>query len=153
MVSMGIVLKRILPSNRDFRNLVNMLNSELAFYNGEDNDFYMQYNLIKDLHHAVVAYYKGEPAGCGAIRRYSAETAEIKRMYVKDDARGKGIGRKILLELESWAKELGYKYTILETGNFLKAAVGLYSANGYEIIPNYGQYAGMEKSICFKKGI
>ena len=72
-------------------------------------------------------------------------------MYVNTDARGKGIGRMILAELEKWACELNYRYIILETGKRQTAAVALYTNSGYEVISNYGQYAGIENSVCFRK--
>lgn len=57
----------------------------------------------------------------------------------------------ILKELEIWTKELGYEKTILETGKRQTEAVALYEKCGYKVIPNYGQYSGVENSICFEK--
>jgi GNAT superfamily N-acetyltransferase len=65
--------------------------------------------------------------------------------------RGRGIASKVLRELETWAGELSYKKCILETGIRQQEAVGLYKMNRYVIIPNYGQYAGIENSVCFEK--
>jgi GNAT superfamily N-acetyltransferase len=72
-------------------------------------------------------------------------------MYVAPDQRGKRIGAQILSELECWASELGFAATILETGHRQVAAVTLYRNSGYEVIPNYDQYAGVENSVCMKK--
>ena len=63
----------------------------------------------------------------------------------------KKIGAQILSELERWASELGYAATILETGHRQVAAVTLYKNSGYEVIPNYDQYVGIDNSICMKK--
>jgi GNAT superfamily N-acetyltransferase len=98
-----------------------------------------------------VVYIDKKAVGCGAIRKYAQDTIEIKRMFVSENARGKGIGTRILTELEIWATELGFEKSILETGNMLPEAVRLYKKNNYIQIPNYGQYEGMEKSICFAK--
>ena len=149
----NINIIKTISSSSDFLSLVKLLDAELKVYNGEDDSFYSQYNKIENLRHVVVAYIDNIPVGCGTIKEYSPDTAEVKRMYVNNDARGKGIGKKILVELETWAKELGYKYVIMETGKFLRAAVALYSKSGYEVIPNYGPYADIEKSICFRKKI
>jgi GNAT superfamily N-acetyltransferase len=146
-----IILNRTNSENPDFQSLVKLLDSELAVYNGEDNNFYMQYNTIENLNNVIVVYLDGEPAGCGAIKKFSPGTAEVKRMYVNSYIRGRGIGKKILDELEKWAQELDYKYLVLETGNFLKAAIALYSNSGFKIIPNYEPYTNMEKSVCFRK--
>lgn len=140
-------------SSPDFQSLVRHLDEELAVYNGTDNDYYSSYNKIENIKNAVVVYDDGFPVGCGAIKEYSPDTAEVKRMYVNRDIRGKGTGKVILDELEKWALELNYIYLILETGSGLEAAIGLYLSSGFEIIPNYGQYINMDKSICFKKKI
>ena len=67
--------------------------------------------------------------------------------------RGKGIASRILNELENWASELRYDKCILETGKRQPEAISLYQRNGYKLIPNYGQYAGVENSVCFEKQI
>jgi hypothetical protein len=53
--------------------------------------------------------------------------------------------------LENWAGELSYAKCILETGKRQPEAIGLYKKNGYKLIPNYGQYAEAENSLCFEK--
>jgi len=78
---------------------------------------------------------------------------EVKRMFVLPEFRGKGIATKILVELENWAKELLYNKCVLETGKRQPDAIALYEKNGYLKIPNYGQYANMENSVCFEKVI
>jgi GNAT superfamily N-acetyltransferase len=145
------ILIRTDSSNPDFQALVKLLNAELTVYNGNDNDFYMQFNKTENIRHVVVAYDDKTPVGCGTIKEFSPDTAEVKRMYVSNDARGKGIGKKVLAELEEWARELKYKYIVMETGKFLSAAVNLYKNSGYEIIPNYEPYTEIEKSVCFRK--
>ena len=74
-------------------------------------------------------------------------------MYTSPESRGKGIATKILYELELWAAELLYEKCILETGKKQPDAIGLYKKNGYKLIQNYGQYAGIEYSLCFAKEI
>jgi putative acetyltransferase len=55
------------------------------------------------------------------------------------------------MELEAWAAELSYEKCVLETGKKQVEAIGLYQKNGYQKIPNYGQYIGVENSLCFEK--
>lgn len=148
---MNIYSTRTTFSSPDFQSLVKLLDAELKEYDGEEHTFYSQYNKIENIKYVVVAYIDDVPVGCGTIKEFSDDTAEVKRMYVNTDIRGKGVGRKILSELEKWAMELNYKFLILETGKRQKAAVTLYSNSGFEVIPNYGQYAGIENSICFRK--
>lgn len=74
-------------------------------------------------------------------------------MFTSAEARGRGIASRILDELESWALELGYSKCILETGFKQPEAIALYQKNGYSRIDNYGQYAGVETSLCFEKEV
>ena len=146
-----IALKKTNSTNIDFINLVKNLDAYLKVKDGDDHSFYNQFNDIDMLKYVIVAYHNDIPVGCGAIKKLSSETMEIKRMYVSPKGRGNGIGTKILLALESWAKELKYTKCILETGIVLSEAVALYKKNEYQIIQNYGQYKGIKNSICFEK--
>jgi putative acetyltransferase len=137
----------------DFRQLVSFLDAHLSVLNGEDDAFYAQYNHLNVIKHVIIAYIEEKPVGCGAIKAYSDESMEIKRMYVLPEHRGRGIATQILNELEDWAKELGYHSTVLETLKTQENVVKVYAKNGYKVIPNYGQYVGMETSICMKKSI
>lgn len=74
-------------------------------------------------------------------------------MYVDPSHRRKGISSKLLSELESWAKELNFAISLLETGKGQPEAIGLYTKAGYKITENYGSYIGIENSICMKKGM
>lgn len=74
-------------------------------------------------------------------------------MFTLPIGRGKGIASLILAELETWAVELGYSTCILETGFNQPEAIALYQKNGYNRIDNYGQYAGVETSLCFEKEV
>ena len=137
--------------NPDFQKLVIQLDAYLRILDGDDHLFYAQLNKTDSIKHVMVVYQNGEPIGCGAIRHYSEDTVEVKRMYVLENQRGKGIASTILNELETWAKELTYKKCILETGKRQAEAVNLYHKAGYTIIENYGQYTNMENSVCFEK--
>jgi GNAT superfamily N-acetyltransferase len=138
-------------TNQDFINLVKLLDEELAIVDGDDHAFYHQFNNIDVLKYTIVLYENNIPVGCGALKKFDETSAEVKRMYTLPETRGKGIATKVLIELEKWAKELGYKYTILETGKRQPKAIALYQKNGFQIISNYGQYKGIENSVCFRK--
>ena len=137
--------------NLNFISLVNLLDAELAERDGEDHPFYAQFNKIDKIKYVVVAYENDKPVSCGAIKEYSPDTMEVKRMYTLTESRGKGIATKVLIELEKWAKELSYGKCILETGKKQPEAIALYKKNGYKLIPNYGQYVNAENSVCFEK--
>jgi GNAT superfamily N-acetyltransferase len=99
----------------------------------------------------VVRDTDGAPVACGGIARFDETRAELKRMYVLPDARGRGLGRIVLAELEAQARGLGYTGVVLETGDRSEAALGLYRSSGYERIPCYGVYAHRGLSRCFEK--
>lgn len=144
---------RTTSENPDFQNLVTALDKVLAILDGEDHAFYAQFNKTDHLKNVVVCYDSNEAIGCGAFRPYDSETVEIKRMYTQPESRSKGIAHAVLNELEQWAKEEGYPHAILETGYKQIEAIGLYQKAGYHIIPNYGQYEGIDNSVCMKKSI
>lgn len=137
--------------NPDFQLLVSELDRYLAIRNGDANDFFVQFNQVDQIRHVVLAYENDTVIGCGAMKEYNPGSMEIKRMFVPAEQRGKGIASAVLKELEAWAKELGYKKCMLETGYDMLEAVGLYTKSNYKIIPNYGQYAHVADSVCFEK--
>ena len=148
-----IKIVRADSENADFVTLVVLLDAELRIRDGDDHAFYAQFNKIDSIREVVVVYSDEAAVGCGAIKPYADGTAEIKRMFVKPENRGRGIAGQILKELESWAAELGFHECILETGFKQPEAIALYKRSGYTVIPNYGQYAGVGNSVCMKKTI
>ena len=144
-------LIRCNSDNKDFQNLVKELDIDLAIRDGNDHAFYHQFNKINSLQHVIVAYASSTAVGCGAIKEFSSDTMEIKRMFVLPQYRGKGIASLILTALENWSLELNHQTCILETGIKQPEAIRLYEKNNYFKIPNYGQYANIENSLCFKK--
>ncbi|MFM8362032.1 MAG: GNAT family N-acetyltransferase [Haliscomenobacter sp.] len=137
----------------DFIALVRLLDAELAERDGSEHDFYHQFNGIANIKHAVVCYEGSTPAGCGAIKAFSTDAMEVKRMFTRPDYRGKGVARAVLTELEHWAAELGFEKCVLETGKKQPEAIALYQKCGYAQTPNYGQYVGIENSLCFEKAV
>jgi putative acetyltransferase len=99
----------------------------------------------------VVRDENGKAVACGGIVRFDDTRAELKRMYALPEARGRGLGRRILEELEARARAFGYTGVVLETGDQSEAALGLYRSSGYEPIPCYGVYAGRALSLCLEK--
>tara|TARA_R110002073_G_scaffold72537_1_gene177396 strand:+ start:393023 stop:393472 length:450 start_codon:yes stop_codon:yes gene_type:complete len=137
--------------NPDFIHLVKLLDADLAVRDGDDHAFYNQFNSIDNLKYAIVAYKGNIPVACGAIKEFSKDSVEIKRIYVLPTFRGQQIAQQILTELERCAKELNYSKCILETGYNQPEAIKLYNKCNYRVIENYGQYKGIATSICFEK--
>ncbi|HNP31706.1 MAG TPA: GNAT family N-acetyltransferase [Flavobacterium sp.] len=146
-----IAIQRTTSDNEDFGKLVVQLDAYLAILDGDDHAFYAQFNKTSLLKNAVICYDDNVAVGIGAYKEFEPKVAEIKRMYTSPEHRGKGIAKAILTELETWAKEEGYTTSILETGHMQKDAIGLYQKLGYTITENFGQYAGIENSVCMRK--
>lgn len=146
-----MTIKRTDSSNKDFQNLVQLLDADLAIRNGEDHAFYDQFNKIDAIKNCIVIYVDEIPAACGAFKKFDEETVEIKRMYTNPDFRKKGLATTIVKELEFWAKELNYTKAVLESSLEQNEALSVYEKSGYTRIPNYGQYIGIDKSVCYEK--
>lgn len=143
-------LKRTNSNDPDFQKLIAVFDEYLIDIDGEERDFFAFHN-NKYLDYALVCYENNEAVGCGGFKEYDTNTAEIKRMFVHPDHRKKGIASIILNALESWSAELNYTNYILETSPKLINAIALYKKSGYSITENYGQYIGIENSVCMKK--
>ena len=150
---MNYYLIKTNSANPDFHVLINQLDAHFSVLNGDKDAFYSQYNHVDVIKHVVLAYQNGKPIGCGAIKEFSENIMEIKRMFVLPDYRGHGIALKILNELELWAAELNYLAYVLETGKNQPEAIRLYQKAGYSIIPNYGQYLAVKNSVCMMKTV
>jgi putative acetyltransferase len=137
--------------NADFSRLISELDAYLKITDGDDHDFYNQFNTLEKINNVVIAYQDGSAIGCGAFRVFDVDTVEIKRMFVKKEYRGTKTASSILNFLEVWASEEGFIKCILETGNNQIEAINFYKKSGYKSIPNYGHYAQMEGSNCFEK--
>jgi GNAT superfamily N-acetyltransferase len=146
-----LTLIRTNSSHQDFQSLVQLLDADLRVRDGDDHAYYAQFNKIDMIRNAVVAYIENQAVGCGAFKPFAENTVEVKRMFVRPEFRGQRIAETILTELETWASELGMTSCVLETGHKQPEAIRLYQRSGYERIPNYGQYAGVENSVCMQK--
>ncbi len=80
----------------------------------------------------LIAYLRQQPVGCGALKFHADAPTELKRMWVAREARGLGLGRRLLSELERHAREAGVKIAHLETNGTLKEAIALYRRSGYQ---------------------
>jgi GNAT superfamily N-acetyltransferase len=101
----------------------------------------------------VIARDGGRAVGCGAMRRLDEATAELKRMYVEPDLRGRGIAREILDHLEAAARAMGIRRLVLETGIYQAEAIGLYRRAGFDPVRCWGEYEGVLTSVCFEKSL
>lgn len=146
-----ITLIKADSKHRDFITLVELLDRDLAIRNGEDQSFYVQFNGLDEIKHVVIAYLDQKVVGCAAMKKIEEGVFEVKRMFVTPNARGKGVATAILHELEEWANAMNQDALVLETGTVLPEAIALYAKYGFVKTENYGQYKGVETSICYRK--
>ena len=123
-----------------------------ALYPPEGNYLLDVAALLADGVTIVVAREDGRAVGMGALVLKDGY-AEIKRMFVRDDARGAGIAAGILQSLEDVARARAVHTLQLETGPLQPAAIGFYVRHGFSRIPLFGEYVGSEHSICFGKSL
>ena len=138
------------------QGLIRELNAELKQRYPEPGatHFRLEADEVAEGRGAFLVAFKGdEPAGCGAVRRIGEDTAEIKRMYVRSAARGRGVGRAILEALVAEARRIGMQRLLLETGERQPEALGLYHSAGFVPAPRYGEYVGSPVSICLGKDL
>lgn len=147
---------------------------EMIFTNGEDSRFealctqldesldeqcggheqrqkYLQYNGLSHIHDVVLILDEGQAVACGGFKQFDPHTVEIKRVYVKDEYRGRGLATQLMNALEAAARRKGFTRLVLETGVGFAPAIGLYHSLGFHTIENYGQYAGIPFSCCMEK--
>jgi GNAT superfamily N-acetyltransferase len=138
----------------DARALIAALDADILerYPNPDDNFFELAAEEVAPHQGAfVIARVSGRAIGCGAVRRIDADTAEIKRMYVAPEARGRRVARTILATLEAEAARIGVTRLVLETGDRQLEAVALYVAAGFQPIPRFGEYVNAPLSVCFGK--
>lgn len=146
-----ITVQRETCDSPKLMELVRLLDADLNSRYGTVQAQYDQFNSLASVDAVVVAYDQELPVGCGCFRIYDRATVEIKRMFVRPEYRGGGAAALLLGELERWAIENGHQRAVLETGVRNPEAIRFYTKSGYARIENYGQYQGMELSVCMSK--
>ena len=133
--------------SHDARRLIGELDDYLnSLYPPEDNFLDLP---VADLF--LVARDNGEAVACGAVRFLDPATAEVKRMYAAPRVRGTGVARRLLQQLEAFARERGAHRLVLETGPAQREAIALYERSGFRMIPCWGEYATGNNSVCYEK--
>ncbi len=137
----------------DFSEVCRLLDIDLdeLVGNAFDRSQYIKYNQTANIHDVVLVYDGENLVGGGGFKFYDEESAELKRVFIKKEYRGRGLSRELLYRIEALAKIKGYRYMLLESGELLVDAMALYRRAGYKEISNYGQYIDMTDSICMSK--
>lgn len=141
--------------NKDFIKLCQQLDDYLNEVVGgeKQREQYIQFNTLEEIHDVILLYHDECPIACASFKYYDDGIAEVKRVFLQKEYRGQGLSKKLMKQLEEKAKEQGFHQLILETGNLLAQAKGLYFGLGFKVIENYGQYKNMSDSVCMSKYI
>ena len=124
-----------------------------AYYNhltsgSANRSGFIPYNRSEDIPIVLIATCAGKAVGCAGLKEYSARDAEIKRVWVEPEYRGRRIAAQMMNMLEEKARESNYQRTILQTRSIMKDAVCLYQRRGYRQIPNYPPYDRLDGALC-----
>src|SRR5574338_638745 len=150
---MDYTIKSQPPESEEIKELSASLHRdlELRYGKGSIEDFIEENKTM--LIFFVCRDVKNKAVACGALKHFDDSTAEIKRMYVAKDSRGKGLSKLILRKLEETASIMNYKKIILETGLKQLEAMMLYEKSGYSKIETYGRHKDDPDSVCYGKMI
>ena len=155
---MSLSVERVAAPTDDARLLIEELEAELSGnYAAEQRHGLSVQRVFQPGVVFFVARRDGRPAGCGGVA-FADGLAEVKRMYVRPAARGRGVGRAVLARLEEEARGRGVTRLVLETGDAQHAAIRLYERGGFTRCAAFGAYAAMppaaiERSVFFEKRI
>ena len=148
---MNYKIKKATTVSPEVKLLSNELHKDLEIIYGEG----IIENFIDENERMLIFYVayddKENGIACGALKHFDDSTAEVKRMFVKPQYRGRGLSKLILIQLEHYAKELNYQRLILETGLKQPEAMSLYNKFGYKSLKCYGRHANDPDSRCFEK--
>ena len=151
-------IRREHPATEAASKLIAELDAYLSpLYPQESQHGYSIEKLVQQQVEFFVLYHDGEPAACGGVQFFDGSGepdgayGELKRMYVRDEFRGRGFGKRLLEHLERLATDRGVTTIRLETGTRQPEAVGLYERAGYYRIPPFGDYWDDPVSLCYEK--
>lgn len=115
---------------------------------GDDKKYYTRYSESENIEAVWVVIEADIPVGCIAYRKKEESVGEVKRMFVGEEYRGRGIAKELLKTVENYARKQGCRKLFLDTRITLEPAVSLYRAFGFEVVFQQGLYVQMEKNIA-----
>ncbi|MEV5024587.1 GNAT family N-acetyltransferase [Paenibacillus sp. LPE1-1-1.1] len=147
-----VELTVVSPENEDLRQLIRQLDMDLLQRYPAEEIFGIDFSdaKVNDILF-IVAYVNGTPVGCGAIKPIDGTACELKRFFVEEAYRNKGIAKLILWELEDRARRMDFRSIKLEAGEGQPEALNFYRKHGYGLIDRFGPYVDCESSVCYEK--
>jgi len=139
------------PDSADAMALIAELDALLMpLYAAESRHGFSVEKLLRDGVAFFVTRHDGLPAGCGGVKIFGSEYAEVKRMYVRPKFRGLGLGKLMLNHLADYSRKQGIEILRLETGIHQTEAIQLYEQYGFQRIPPFGDYREDPVSVCYE---
>lgn len=150
---MPITILEERPDSTDASQLIAELDTHLQAlpYPQESRHALSIDKLLREAVVFFVARYDERPAGCGGVKLFGAEYAEVKRMYVRPAYRGLGLAKSMLDHLAAYAQDRQVTVLRLETGIYQAEAIGLYERWGFQRRPPFGNYRDDPLSVYFEK--
>jgi GNAT superfamily N-acetyltransferase len=140
------------PDTVEATTLIRELDGYLApLYPPESRHGFPVEKLLREAVAFFVLRHDGMPAGCGGVQLFGTAYGEIKRMYVRPQFRGLGLGKLMLQHLADYARHHGVTVLRLETGIYQPEAIGLYERCGFQRIPPFGSYQEDPLSVFYEK--
>ena len=140
---MNVTIERVIEATPDLRRLIAELNDTLgAVYAPHQRHGLALERLFEPHMRFFLARLDGAEAGCGGVALFD-DYAEVKRMYTRPEARGRGVGKTLLRRIEQQARSAGAPVLCLETGTLQREAIGLYERMGFQRCGAFGPYAAM----------
>ncbi len=150
---MSITITKERPDSTDAIQLIDELQTLLSreMYPAESRHGYSVDKLLREGVAFFVTRHDGAPAGCGGIKLFGTEYGEVKRMYVRPQYRGLGLGKLMLDHLSGYSRDRQISILRLETGIYQTEAITLYEQYGFERRGPFGEYKEDPLSIYFEK--
>ena len=155
MVITPIVIREIAADSPEAVQLIGELDEHLMAhpYPQQSRHAFSVEKLLREGVVFFITHYEGRLAGCGGIKMFGAEYGEVKRMYVRPEFRGKGLGKAMLNHLAQYARLKDVDLLRLETGIYEVEAIGLYEGFGFQRRSPFGEYVEDSNSVYFEKKI
>ncbi len=150
---MAMEIRQVSALSEDFRALAAALDAYYFTLVGDIQLKYAEPNRPENMNALLVTYDGNMPVACGAWKAVDAESAEIKRIYVRPEYRRRGVATALIRALEENAAATGCRKLILETAVDTTGSHQLYLSLGYKQRAYYGSPAGAENCLCFHKEI
>jgi len=149
---MSTIIEAERPDSEDAKTLIAELESHLApHYPAESRHGFSVEKLLRENVAFFVMRQDGVAAGCGGVKLFGTEYAEVKRMYVRPQFRRLGLAKLMLEKLAAYSREQGVRLLRLETGIHQSEAIGLYERTGFQRIPPFGDYKEDPLSRFYEK--